>query len=479
MDEIIRRLRQNSMGKIVDKIWRFFSSVKFAIVLILSIIATAIIGTVIQQGLPAKEYMQHFGASAYKLLNYFDLFDMYHSWWFDLLLILFIVNVTVCSLERLPAIFKMVSKPKLKIPAEKMNAFKEKQTISYDGKKEEVISTLKAGLKETYKKPVYTHSEEGDFLYLEKGLITRFGPYITHISLIIMFIGVLIGSFMGFEAYVNLSPGDSTSDVRSLRGNMDIPLPFKIKCNDFNIEFYNSGMPKAYKSDLSLFSGGREVAHKIIDVNKPLTYKGITLYQASYGQAGASTFNLVLTDSRNNQGNLTLRLNQLYTVNGDTSISVLDYSPNYQGFGPAILVGVYKGQKPQGTYVYLQKYPGYHGDEKVGGFKLKFTRARESYYTGLQVAMDPGAPFVATGAIILIIGLIMSFFSYRRRIWIFMPDNSNHKLTIVGVADRNKSSFKLEFENIVNRVKDLCSPPEKDKRSVPSSSKKDWKDKRS
>ena len=438
----------------MDKTWRFFSSVKLAIVLILSIVATAIIGTVIQQGLPVEEYVQHYGASTYKFLNFFDLFDMYHSWWFELILILFIVNVTVCSFERLPAIFKMVSKPKLKIPIEKINAFKEKETISYSGKKEELLRVLTARLKDIYKQPVYTKSEEGDFLYLEKGRIARFGPYITHLSLIIIFIGVLIGSFLGFDAYVNLVPGDSTSIVRTTRGNKDITLPFIIKCNNFNVEFYDSGMPRAYKSDLSLFNGGHQVAGKVIDVNKPLTYGGITIYQASYGHAGPSNFEIVLTDSRNKQDDISLSLNQLFHVQDDTSIAVLDYSSNYQGFGPTILVGVYKGKKLQGTSIYLKKYPDFHGSENIINYKIKFINAQESYYTGLQVAKDPGAPYVATGAIVLIIGLVMAFFSYRRRIWIFIPERFDHNFTIAGVADRNKYSFELEFERIVKEIKE-------------------------
>lgn len=441
------------MDKILDRVWRFFSSVKLAVVLILSIVGTAIIGTVIQQGLPVEEYMQHYGASTYKLLNFFDLFDMYHSWWFELLLILFIVNITVCSLERLPAIFKMVKNPKLKIPANKIDAFKEKQTIHYSGNKDELLSTLTNKLKEIYKEPVYTASEEGDFLYLEKGRIARFGPYVTHISLIIIFIGALIGSFFGFDAYVNLVPGDSTAHVRTTRGNKDITLPFTIQCNNFNVEFYNSGMPKAYKSDLDIFHGDHKIAHKVIDVNQPLTYKGITIYQASYGQAGASSFDIIVTNSHNKHDDVSLNLNQLFHIKDDSYVAVLDYSSNYQGFGPTILVGVYKGKKLQSTSIYLQKYPDFHGAENINGYKIRFISAKESYYTGLQVSKDPGFPYVATGAIILIIGLIMSFFSYRRRIWIFIPKKYEHTFTIAGVADRNKYSFELEFERIVNEIK--------------------------
>ena len=438
----------------MDKIWRFFSSVKLAVVLILVIIATAIIGTVIQQNLPDEMYLQHYGASTFRLLNFFDLFDMYHSWWFELLLILFIMNVIVCTWERLPAIFKMLSKPKLQIPVEKLNAFKEKETISYKGTKEALMTMLSSKFREIYKEPIHAKSEDGDFLYLEKGRIARFGPYITHLSLVIIFIGVLIGSFFGFDAYVNLDQGDATNIVKTIRGSKDLTLPFTIRCNNFKIEFYDSGVPKAYKSDLTLLNGGDAVAHKIIDVNQPLTYKGITIYQASYGQAGASSFDIMLSRSDNkNKDDVSLNLNQQFRVKDNTSIAVLDYSANYQGFGPTILVGIYKDNKLQRTSIYLQKYPDFHGAEAIGGYKLRFVKANESFYTGLQVAKDPGAPYVATGAIILIIGLIMSFFSYRRRLWVLIPDKFNGTFTIAGVADRNKYSFEMEFEKIIHEIK--------------------------
>ncbi len=437
----------------MDRIWRFFSSVKLAIVLIILIVTTAIIGTVIQQGLPVEAYIQHYGSSTYRFLNFFELFDMYHSWWFELLLILFIINVAVCSFERLPAIVKMVSKPKLRIPVEKISAFKERQTIGYTGKRDALIASLSDRLKEIYKEPVHTTAAEGDFMYLEKGRIARFGPYVTHLSLIIIFIGVLIGSFLGFDAYVNLVPGDSTNIVRTTRGDRDLTLPFTIKCNKFHVEFYRSGIPKAYKSDLTLLRDDRQIAHKVIDVNQPLTYKGITIYQASYGPASASGFDIALTDGNDKEDDVSLGRNQHYPIKGDVSIAVLDYSPNYQGFGPTILVGVYKGQKLQSTSLYLQKYPDFHGAEKIEGYRMRFVKANESYYTGLQVAKDPGAPYVATGAIILIVGLMMSFFSYRRRIWFFIPEKFSGTYTVAGVADRNKYSFEMEFEKLVSDIK--------------------------
>ena len=70
-----------------SKIWNFFTSVKLTIVLLLSLAVTSIIGTLIPQNEDPQAYFEAFGGVLYQLFNLLDLFDMYHSWWFQLLII--------------------------------------------------------------------------------------------------------------------------------------------------------------------------------------------------------------------------------------------------------------------------------------------------------------------------------------------------------------------------------------------------------
>ena len=81
-----------------SKIWDFFSSVKLTIVLLLSLAATSIIGTLIPQNENPAAYLKAFGGYLFRLFDILDLFDMYHSWWFQLLLILLTINIIVCSI---------------------------------------------------------------------------------------------------------------------------------------------------------------------------------------------------------------------------------------------------------------------------------------------------------------------------------------------------------------------------------------------
>ena len=66
-------------------------------------------------------------------------------------------------------------------------------------------------------------------------------------------------------------------------GKNAIMLPFQIRCDDFEASFYDTGAPKEYRSDLTIIDKGQEVLKQSIRVNDPLSYQGVTFYQASYG----------------------------------------------------------------------------------------------------------------------------------------------------------------------------------------------------
>ena len=89
-------------------IWKFFASLNLTIVVLLSLAVTSIIGTLIPQNENPVDYFRTFGAFTYRLFDILDLFDMYHSWWFQFLILLLTVNIVVCSIDRLSSIWKII-----------------------------------------------------------------------------------------------------------------------------------------------------------------------------------------------------------------------------------------------------------------------------------------------------------------------------------------------------------------------------------
>ena len=275
---------------IVDRVWDFFSSITLAVVVFTAISATSIVGTILEQQAAPERNIKLLGKffgdaapGAFKVLDALGFTNMYHSWWFLTLLFIFAANLVICSLDRLPKIWKLVKDPVSPLAPEQLKVMPIKRELSLKGKPGDVKASVgealgKAGFKAS-------SAEEGDILqfYAEKGRYSRLGVYVTHFSILMILMGAVIGMLFGFNGGLNLPEG-VTSPAAYTGDGVPIPLGFEVRCDNFEVSFYdNSDAPKAYKSRLTVLENGKEVMKKQIDVNNPLKYKGITFYQASYG----------------------------------------------------------------------------------------------------------------------------------------------------------------------------------------------------
>ncbi|HDO25451.1 MAG TPA: hypothetical protein ENG95_02245, partial [Nitrospirae bacterium] len=100
---------------IFDIIWGFLASVKLAVVILIILALTSIIGTIVEQraeqatniALLAKLFGDSLAPTVYNIFAKLGFMDMYHSWWFVGLLVLFSINLTVCSLDRFPKTLRL------------------------------------------------------------------------------------------------------------------------------------------------------------------------------------------------------------------------------------------------------------------------------------------------------------------------------------------------------------------------------------
>ena len=174
---------------IFDKIWDFFASVRLTIVVFIALASTSIIGTIVeQQAEPAtniKLLAKFFGDSTaptvYNIFVKLGFMDMYHSWWFVSLLILFSVNLIVCSIERLPKTWRLVKTPLRPLNENVIKTLPVKKEMSIktslNTAKDEVLKSLSS-----YRYHVLAESAEENAVqfYSQKGRYTRLGFYIVH-----------------------------------------------------------------------------------------------------------------------------------------------------------------------------------------------------------------------------------------------------------------------------------------------------------
>ncbi len=434
----------------MDKVWAFFTSLKLAIFVIIILAVASIIGTIIEQNQPLEKYRQFYSDGTIRLFESLNLFDMYHSWWFLLLLVLFTVNLSCCTIERLPRVVKVVRNPKTTLDENLEKALGHVDRWKKKGNLEQAAEAFRAALGKTFAKPRVAENSGTLHLYAEKGVVSRFGVYVTHLSIVIIFLGAIIGNVLGFKGFANIVEGESVRTIPTRGGTNHVDLGFEVRCNKFWVDFYPSGQPKEYASDLSVIENGREVLRKKIVVNDPLQYKGIWFYQSSYGPAGAANATVAVNGPDGGRvGTVSLVPGRKTDIPEYGKISAVDYQENLQGLGPALLVVLEKPGKPEAEFWLLKAFPDFdrqRGDSRY----LSFAGIDQIFYTGLQVANDPGVNIVWVGCTLMVVGIIIAFFLSHQRIWVRLSHGKDGRVEVVlaGSTNKNRLAFEKRFEKI-------------------------------
>lgn len=440
-------------------LWDLSCSLKLTMFVLISLAVISIIGTIIPQGTPPPEYLAQISPTKLNLYRSLGFFDMYHSWWFILLLCLLTVNLLACSIKRLPHIWKIITRPETVFNSGLEQSLTGVVSFSHPDEhikiKERIVTILKA----EFANPVVTEANGAWHLFAQKTPWCRLAVYCVHLSVIIIFIGAIIGSLFGYKGFVNILEGESVSSVMS-RSEKQIDLGFSVLCEKFSVAYYNTGAPREFKSILTVMENGKPVPgyeHVRVIVNDPLSYKGITFYQSSYGNAGNYHFTVSDLDGKNVVP-LTVNSDSSVTLPDGSSMHVVeateDVSPFAQGLsGPAVQVELHS---PSGTgeqFIVYANHPELniqHAQQHKGGAVIHYRGAEKRMFTGLQVAKDPGVWVVWLGCFLMVVGVYAAFFMSHRRIWIRIQ---NGTVTVGGNASKNQASFLLFLDGLVDKLK--------------------------
>lgn len=466
-------MEQTERKTVVDRIWDFLASVKLAIVIFAFIALTSIIGTVLEQkGDPeqnieilTKLFGESLAPTLFSIFEKLGFLDMYHSWWFTGLLIIFSVNLIICSLDRLPRIWKLITEPTVSLPAERIRQLPIRLEFTVKGKPETVKDSIASSLGKARFHVTEVRDETGCSFSAQQGKYSRLGVFVTHFSILIILIGAVVGTRFGFKAHLNLPEG-ATSTIAFSGNGREVPLGFEIRCDNFEVDFYGkSTMPKEYRSWLTIFKNGQEVLRKSIAVNNPLSYEGITFYQSSYGIVpnslgrGIFIFNVVSKDGKSTR--VDARLGESFSVPGtDTTAKIIDFSPALkidehghaftfanQMSNPAALLQFSEGRANTFSGWVLKRHP--ETWQLADGSRVEFLDYWGVEFTGLQVRRDPGVWIVYFGCIAMSVGLLIAFFMSHRRLWVRLIDEKNATRVIVGaIANKNSAAFERRIHKI-------------------------------
>ncbi len=429
------------------------TDLRLAIALLLTIALFSVSGTVIEQSqniaFYRSNYPEHpalFGFLTWKVILILGLDHVYHTWWFLSLLILFGTSITACSFTRqLPALktsrrWKYYDEPR------------QFQKLALSAELE--IDSLNSLPPLLQKRRYKIFQEKDHTLYARKGIVGRIGPIIVHIGIIIILLGSIWGVMTGFMAQEMISSGD-TFQVRNIvdagpLAAKNILNDWSVRVNRFWIDYTPSGGIDQFYSDMSVLDDQQqEVDRKTIFVNQPLRYHGVTFYQTDWGISAVRV-------QVNNSPIFKLPMAQLPTK--DKGRIWGTWIPTK----PDLSQGVSLLAKDLQGMVLIYDSTGKLSDTvrsgmstQINGVTLKILDVVGS--TGLQIKADPGIPIVYTGFALLMLGVVMSYFSHSQ-IWALQKDG---QLFVGGKTNRAQVAFEREMLEILDLLNSQQPPVEK------------------
>ncbi len=147
---------------------------------------------------------------------------------------------------------------------------------------------IRSKIKEWYRNVKRIETPSAVTLFRERTTL-ELGVSISHLSILIILIGGLMGSLFGFRAFVNILEGETADRVfvRGAKGEHSLSFSFGLRLDDFRFLSYDLPRPeklvKEYSSVISVLENGKEVLKQTVRVDHPLHYQGIAFYQSSYG----------------------------------------------------------------------------------------------------------------------------------------------------------------------------------------------------
>lgn len=449
------------------KIWQTLGAVKTGVVLLVLVVILAAAGTIVLQRptTEAEEMQRAYSPQLLRLLDAFALTDVFHAWWFVLLLCLLSLSIIAASVQRLPIAWKFYYRP-YKSPEEAFRRALPTHKLIPVKDEEEGLSIAERVLRKNGFPAERIVRENSFSLFAERNRISEMAVYLVHASLLLIFLGGIVDAEFGWRAFLSLTRGEQASQVRSQNGGKH-EFPFTVRCDSAGQENYPDGTPRRWWSNLSVLKNGREVLRKQIVVNDPLVYGGLRFYQASYGMNGKLD-RLSLTATGRDGANvkdITLGVGETVSLDADTAVRLAEFIPDYVvGDGsvyarsddlvnPAAHLVVESRRASLPVNVWLPPIPGVE-QNAASPYTFEGKSIQMAYFTGLEVSHEPGQSAVWAGVILMGFGLVMVFYLVHSRIWVVPVRDARGQiqLWIGGAANKNKDAFAQRFSDVTKEV---------------------------
>ena len=313
-------------------VWRsgmeLLSSMRFAIALLTVICIASVIGTVIKQHEPAVNYTNQFGPFWADLFLALKLNAVYSAWWFLIILAFLVISTSLCILRNTPKFLADIRNYKENIREGSLKAFHHKAegplAQAPEAEAQRIGQMLAGGGWKVKLQERDTPTGKGWMVAAKAGAANKIGYIAAHSAIVLICLGGLfdgdlfVRALTWFGGKTVYSGGGFVSEVKpehrlpannpTFRGNLVVSegtvsstailsqsdgillqeLPFAVELKKFIVEYYPTGMPKLFASDIVIHDKETgESKEARIEVNHPASYKGVQIYQSSFDDGGS------------------------------------------------------------------------------------------------------------------------------------------------------------------------------------------------
>ncbi len=429
----------------------FLSGNQLAIYTLIAIGVLVLVGTILPQRGPtlSEEQFQALANApgAKGLAHQLGFYDIFHSVWFYALIMILCVNLALCTTFNFQRVYRTSGAKHASVGPALFEQLDELRRFKSRSVKAEVVESLV--------RPQIKAENNGQWFYRETGTSHRYGAIVTHISIILMAAGAVYGSLFGIDGSMLISEKDTGNTIELRRGGV-IELPFTVRCNDFEVEYYEGGrQPKTFRSELTFIPATGAPFDTKIEVNDPAAYGGYRFFQSSYGQTPPKV--QIVAIRRSDGQSIPLRpasVRQWVDVENHIHVAVKDVDPNKFNAGLAALLVEEDHKTPPKEFWVFRENPKF--DESRPGDYTYTLKAYEAggWYTGLMVTRNPGLAVFWFGCALGGLGLFLAFFVPHKRLVVHVQ---NDQIT-VGYSDSRAGDVpKREADRWVEELKGRTS----------------------